>query len=323
MSPSQGLAQLTARCLEGITAALERYRPDCVVAQGDTTTAMSAALAAFYLGVRFAHVEAGLRTGDPRAPWPEEVNRRIASLAAWLHCAPTPGARENLLAEGVGADAIAVTGNTVVDALLATIERERRRTGRWAAKYARLGDRPVVLVTGHRRENFGRRFQNICRAISRLADRFPGVEFVYPVHLNPNVGRPARAALQELRNVHLTPPVPYPEFVWLMDRCRLILSDSGGVQEEAPSLGKPVVLMRDATERMEAVEAGAAVLTGAETAPIVRCVSRLLTDESAYRTMQIDSNPFGDGRAGPRIVDLITRRLAPRRRRRLAARAAG
>lgn len=307
MTPDQTLARLTARCVEALDEVLLRYRPGCVVAQGDTTTVLAAAIAAFYRRVPFVHVEAGLRTGNLGAPWPEEMNRRVADLVTALYCAPTRRAADALLAEGAPAPAVHVTGNTVIDALLETLRRERAAAGRWRDKYALLGDRRVVLITGHRRESFGRGFENICRAVAALARRFPDCEFVYPVHLNPNVQGPVRRALGGVGNVHLLPPAAYPEFVWLMDRSTLILTDSGGVQEEAPSLRKPVLVMREATERPEAVEAGAARLVGTSAEAITAGVARLLEDPGEYAACQIERNPYGDGRAAERIVGLMLR----------------
>lgn len=312
MAPDQTLAGFTARCLEGVDAALVRYRPDCIVAQGDTTTVMAAALAAFYRRVPLVHVEAGLRTGDLMAPWPEELNRRLADMTAWLCCAPTQRAAETLLAEGAPAEAVQVTGNTVIDALLQTVARERANSARWEEKYAALGDRPMVLITGHRRESFGQGFENICLAIGLLAQQFPDCRFVYPVHLNPNVQEPVRRTLGRRPNALLVAPAAYPEFVWLMDRSTLILTDSGGVQEEAPSLKKPVLVMRDTTERPEAVEAGAARLVGTSVDKIVDGVTKLLTDPAEYAACQIDHNPYGDGHAAERIVDLMLSRSRPR-----------
>jgi UDP-N-acetylglucosamine 2-epimerase (non-hydrolysing) len=305
MTPNQTLAEVTARCLTGLDAALADYRPDCVVAQGDTTTVMAASLAAFYRRVPLVHVEAGLRTGNLQSPWPEELNRRIASLTTALHCAPTQQAAENLRQEGVPAAAIHVTGNTVIDALLWTVARQRERGSPWRAKYAELGDRRMVLITGHRRENFGDGMEQICSAIRILARRFPDVAFLYPVHLNPNVREPVGRLLAGEANVRLCEPAPYPEFVWLMDRSTLILTDSGGVQEEAPSLRKPVVVMRETTERPEAVEAGGVELVGTDVFRIVDRSSRLLTDKAAYSLHQIDRSPYGDGRAAERIVNLM------------------
>ncbi len=308
MRSNQTLAKLTARCVEAIDDVLDRLQPHCVVAQGDTTTVLAASLAAFFRRVPFVHVEAGLRTGRLDAPWPEEFNRRTAGMAAALHCAPTRRAADALLAEGVSRDSVHVTGNTVIDSLLATVERERANGDHWRSKYAMLGDAPMVLVTGHRRENIGSGFEAICRAIGLLAEGFADCRFVYPVHLNPNVQEPVHRLLGGRPNVHLVDPAAYSEFVWLMDRSRLILTDSGGVQEEAPSLGKPVLVMRETTERPEAVEAGAARLVGTSVDAIVAGVDRLLTDPRAYAACQIDESPYGDGRAAQRIVELMLAR---------------
>ncbi|MBN1394957.1 MAG: UDP-N-acetylglucosamine 2-epimerase (non-hydrolyzing) [Pirellulales bacterium] len=307
MTPDQTLADVTARCLTALDAVLAERRPDCVVAQGDTTTVMAASLAAFYRRLPFVHVEAGLRTGNLLAPWPEELNRRVAGLSAALHCAPTARAAENLLREGTPAETVRVTGNTVIDALLWTVARERGNDRQWRTKYAALGDRRMVLITGHRRENFGDGMEHICAAVARLAERFPQVEFLYPVHLNPRVREPVGRLLPAVPNVHLREPAPYPEFVWLMDRATLILTDSGGVQEEAPSLRKPVLVMRETTERPEAVEAGAVELVGTDPRRIVDRASLLLTDQNAYRSRQIENSPYGDGRAAERIVELMLR----------------
>jgi UDP-N-acetylglucosamine 2-epimerase (non-hydrolysing) len=307
MAPNQTLADVTARCLTGLDAVLAHYQPDCIVAQGDTTTVMAAALAAFYRRVPLVHVEAGLRTDNLQAPWPEELNRRIASLTTALHCAPTEGAAENLLREGTPPHTIHVTGNTVIDALLWTVARERGHDRPWREKHAVLGDRRMVLITGHRRENFGDGMQQMCSAILLLAQRFPDVEFLYPVHLNPNVREPVLRLLSGQPNIRLCEPAPYPEFVWLMDRSTLILTDSGGVQEEAPSLRKPVLVMRETTERPEAVDAGAVELVGTDVFRIVDRASLLLSDRAAYALHQIDRSPYGDGQAAARITDLMLR----------------
>ncbi len=307
MQPNQTLATLTARCLSAVNEVLERDRPDCMVVQGDTTTAFAASLAAFYQRVPVVHVEAGLRTGNLQSPWPEEFNRRVTSLVTSLHCAPTQRSAENLRREGIPADRIHVTGNTVVDALLWTVERERGSADRWQQKYGYLGSARLVLITGHRRENFGGPFREVCQAIVGLARAFPDVQFLYPVHLNPHVREPVFEILGHDRNVHLADPVPYPEFVWLMDRSTLILSDSGGVQEEAPTLRKPVLVMRDTTERPEAVEAGAVELVGTSREQIVMRATALLTDDAEYRRHQIEQNPYGDGRSADRILDLMQR----------------
>ena len=303
MMPNQTLAGLTARCLESLDAVLVRRRPGCVVAQGDTTTVMAAALAAFYRRIPFVHVEAGLRTGNLQAPWPEELNRRVADMVTNLYCAPTRRAADVLLAEGVPPLAVRVTGNTVIDTLLDTVCRQRSRQQPWQAKYDFLDGRRLVLITGHRRESFGQGFENICEAIVQLADRFAEEQFVYPVHLNPNVQEPVRRLLANRANVRLLDPVGYPEFVWLMERSTLVLTDSGGVQEEAPALKKPVLVMRDVTERPEAVEAGAARLVGTSSEAIVHGVSSLLTDPAQYAACQIDHSPYGDGHAAQRIVE--------------------
>jgi UDP-N-acetylglucosamine 2-epimerase len=305
MQDGQSTGALAGRCIEQLDGVIGRLQPDSVVVQGDTTTAMAASLAAFYRGIPLVHVEAGLRSGNLKEPWPEELNRRITTLATTLHCAPTRRAADALLAEGVAASAVHVTGNTVVDALMQTLERLPREAGRWARKYRSLDDRRMILVTGHRRESFGRGLENICRAVATLAKRFSDCSFVYPVHLNPNVQEPAGRLLDGLPNVMLAEPADYSEFVWLMDRSTLILTDSGGIQEEAPSLKKPLLVMRNATERPEVVEAGAARLVGTTTETIVAETTRLLTDPAEYRACQIDHNPYGDGHAAQRVGELI------------------
>ncbi len=308
MKPNQTLAGLTAGCVEGIDGIIVECQPHCVVAQGDTTTVMASSLAAFYRHVPMVHVEAGLRTGNLLSPWPEEMNRRITGLIAGLHCAPTQRSADNLLAEGVPPGDVHVTGNTVIDALLWTAERERSQAAPWHSKYAYLNDQKMVLVTGHRRENFGGGFESICKAIATLAESFADHFFLYPVHLNPNVQEPVNRLLGGLPNVRLIPPAAYPEFVWLMDRSTLIISDSGGVQEEAPSLKKPVLVMRDTTERPEAMEAGACELVGTSVEKIVRRATDLLTNEEEYQSHQIDKNPYGDGHASQKIVELMLAR---------------
>ena len=306
MTPNQTLSSLTARCLQRLDEVIVEYEPDCVVAQGDTTSVLAASMAAFFRQLPFVHVEAGLRTGDMQSPWPEEFNRRVAGLAATCHCAPTERAAENLRNEGVPEETIRVTGNTVIDALLWTANRERRNAAKWEEEFAYLGDRPVVLITGHRRENFGPKLHAVCNAIGKLAARYPNHEWVYPVHLNPNVREPVHNLLAGRSNVHLIPPADYPKFVWLMDRSTIIITDSGGVQEEAPSLRKPVLVTRDTTERPEAVEAGAVRLVGADSEKIVAVASTLLDDKAEYQRWQIEQNPYGDGHAADRVVDAIT-----------------
>ena len=305
MRENQTLAGLTSRCIENIDTVLTQRTPDCVLAQGDTTTVMATAMAAFYRRIPFVHVEAGLRTGNLQAPWPEEMNRRVAGLVASLHCAPTERSAGNLLREGVDQAMVHVTGNTVIDALLWSVQRERQRSSDWEAQHPYLLGARSVLITGHRRENFGGGFQDICRAIKSLAKKFADVHFVYPVHLNPNVQAPVYKLLGDLDNVHLVDPVPYPEFVWLMDQCTLILTDSGGVQEEAPSLKKPVLVMRETTERPEAMDAGAVELVGTDVEKIVSRVGGLLENAEDYSRHIIEHNPYGDGKAAARIADLV------------------
>lgn len=307
MAPDQSPTDVAARCLTAMDEVLRRYQPDCVVAQGDTTTVLATSIAAFYRRLPFVHIEAGLRTRDLAAPFPEEFNRRVASLAAALHCAPTEWAAQNLRREGVPPCRVHVTGNTAVDALLWTLNRERHNHARWAKRYAFLYQRRLVLVTTHRRENFGPGLERICTAISRLAETFRDVEFLYPVHLNPSVRETVHALLRGQANIHLLGPVPYPEFVWLMDRASVILTDSGGVQEEAPSLGRPVVVMRDSTERPEAVAAGMARVVGTSVERIVSAVSSLL-NAAPPAANSIPTNPYGDGRAAQKIVNLMVQR---------------
>ncbi len=315
MRPNQTLAGLTARLMEGIDGWLGAARPDLALVQGDTTTVLVAALACFYRRIPIGHVEAGLRTGNIWSPFPEEVNRRLATPLVALHFAPTDGARQALLREGIADETITVTGNTVIDALQAEVALQRDDPRVRAAAERELeealgpGGRggPFVLITGHRRENFGDGIAQICEAIATLARRFPDHRFVYPVHLNPNVHEHVTRLLGGLENVRLVPPQGYRGFVALLSRCRLVLTDSGGVQEEAPSLGKPVLVMRDTTERPEGVAAGTAILTGPRAAAIVEHATRLLTDASAYGAMARARNPYGDGRAAERILSAIRR----------------
>ncbi len=301
MRPDQTLGGLTARALEALDRYLAADQPQLVLAQGDTTTTFCAALASFYHRIPVGHVEAGLRTGNLEAPWPEEANRVLTTRLATLHFPPTAGARDNLLREGVPAERVVVTGNTVIDALFLALSKVR--TNPPALPNVPAGAR-LVLITGHRRENFGPGFESICRAIAELGRLFPDVSFVYPVHLNPNVRAPAERVLGAAGapNVLLTEPLSYLPFVALMDRATLLLTDSGGIQEEAPSLGKPVLVMRDTTERPEAVAAGTARLIGTGFQTIVEETSRLLSDTTAYARMAQTHNPYGDGHAAERIV---------------------
>ena len=313
MRPHQTLPELTARALTGLSEVLKIERPDLVLVQGDTTTAFAGALAAFYAGIPSGHVEAGLRTGDLAAPFPEEANRLLADRLATFHFAPTDRGRAALLAEGLPPERIWVTGNTVVDALLwartkvlrAPLERYREDL---ASAYDAVATRqsPLVLVTGHRRESFGEGFLDICRALRTLAENHPKLQLIYPVHLNPEVQRPVRGHLDGLPNLHLLDPLSYAPFVRVMDRATLILTDSGGVQEEAPALGKPVLVMRQVTERQEGVEAGTARLVGTDPERIVTEVERLLGNPEAYRAMSQAHNPYGDGSAAERLVEVIS-----------------
>lgn len=311
MRPNQSLDLLTSRAIESLGKYLDEHAPKLVIVQGDTTTAFCAALSAFYHRVAVAHVEAGLRTGNKQAPFPEEINRVLTSRLADFHFAPTAGARQNLLREGVSPDCIFVTGNTVIDALHFAVAKARE-LGIAALKLPEAvvnisATTPMVLITGHRRENFGSGFERICQAVARLAEMYPNVAFVYPVHLNPNVREPVFRLLSRQPNIHLIEPLDYLPFVALLERCTLVLTDSGGIQEEAPSLGKPVLIMRDTTERPEAVEAGTARLVGTETSRIVDSVSSLLTDSAVYEAMARARNPYGDGQACRRIVDVLER----------------
>lgn len=308
MKPGQTLPGLFGRILEGMTGVLERRRPDLVLVHGDTSTTLAAALAAFYAKVPVGHVEAGLRTGNVQAPWPEEANRRLTAPLSSLHFAPTSRASGNLLREGTDPATIHVTGNTVIDALLAVVEKIEQQPalkGELAARFPFLDDsKRLILVTGHRRENFGDGFEQMCGALSDLANR-NDTQIVYPVHLNPNVQEPVKRILGDKPNVKLIEPLDYLPFVYLMSRSHLILTDSGGVQEEAPSLGKPVLVMRETTERPEAVDAGTVVLVGTRRERIVEAATSLLDDPAAYERMSRAHNPYGDGRAAQRIADAI------------------
>lgn len=311
MEPGQDLFDVTCDVLQGLKGVLVKERPDMVLVHGDTSTTMAAALAAYYCRIPVGHVEAGLRTHNKFAPFPEEINRRVAGTLADLHFAPTEVARRNLLREGVADTAIHVTGNTVIDTLLtvtARINNDAILKQSIARRFDFLDPRKrLILVTGHRRENFGDGFENICQALSEIAARYRDVELLYPVHLNPNVQEPVRRILGEgsLPNIHLIEPVDYLPFVYLMNRAYLIITDSGGVQEEAPSLGKPVLVMRESTERPEAVDAGTVLLVGTDRRKIVSETARLLDDEQDYRIMSQAHNPYGDGNAAGRITEIL------------------
>ena len=320
MKANQDLTDVTTRILTGMREVFAQERPEIVLVHGDTTTSMAAGLAAFYHQIPVGHVEAGLRTNNIMSPWPEEMNRRVTGRIASHHFAPTPLSKENLLKENVAPEQIVVTGNTVIDALHIVVERVQKNpelrseieTMLKGVGYdpARLKDgRRLVLITGHRRENFGDGFLNICRAIKELTRRFPEVDFVYPMHLNPNVRRPIREVfgenLKSSDNVFFIEPLEYLSFVYLMSKSEIILTDSGGIQEEAPGLGKPVLVMRDTTERPEAVEAGTVKLVGTDYDAIVNSVTTLLTDEKAFAKMSQAVNPYGDGHACERIATYL------------------
>lgn len=306
MQPNQTLPGLTARCIEAFDAALAEEKPDVVLVQGDTTTAFACGLAAFYRGVAVGHVEAGLRSGKLTEPFPEEANRRLVDqLAHWLF-APTAGAAAHLTREGHDPARVHVTGNTVVDALVRIRDRVQATVPNLPlADEVLARDRRRVLITCHRRESFGPGIEGICRALQRLADAHADTDFIYPVHLNPNVEAPVRRLLGESSNIHLLPPIGYDAFVYLLSGAALTLTDSGGVQEEAPSLGVPVLVMRNRTERPEGIEAGCAMLVGTEEERIFEAANRLLSDESARAKMAQVVNPYGDGTSGARIAELV------------------
>ncbi|PDP46865.1 UDP-N-acetylglucosamine 2-epimerase (non-hydrolyzing) [Porphyromonas gingivalis] len=322
MKEGQDLYDVTTRVLLGMREVLKKTKPDVVLVHGDTTTSTAAALAAFYQQIPVGHVEAGLRTHNIYSPWPEEMNRQLTGRMASYHFAPTELSRDNLLVEGIATDRIFITGNTVIDALQQVVTRVKgnadlrnevsRKLLQFGYDVNRLeAGRRLVLITGHRRENFGEGFLNICRAIQTLSKRFPEVDFVYPMHLNPNVRKPIREIFGDnlggLGNLFFIEPLEYLQFVTLMDRSSIVLTDSGGIQEEAPGLGKPVLVMRDTTERPEAVKAGTVKLVGTDYNQIVDNVEKLLTDNAAYAEMSRANNPYGDGKACSYIADALTR----------------
>lgn len=303
MVPAQPLNELTANVFQGLAPVVESVKPDWVLVQGDTTTVMSAALLAYYHHVKVGHVEAGLRTGNKYQPFPEEINRRVLGAVADLHFAPTQWAQDNLLRESVPQEKIIVTGNTVIDALNVMIERPVDLS---EGPLAGLSDETIILVTAHRRENFGEPLERVFEALRQIAQDYEDrVHLIYPVHLNPEVQEPAKRMLSDLPNIHLIAPLAYLPMVHLIKRAHLILTDSGGIQEEAPGLGTPVLVMREQTERPEAIEAGTAILVGTDTERIVRETRRLMDDAQAYAAMSTTANPFGDGHAAERIVEAL------------------
>ena len=307
MKKNQDLSDLTANIILGCRDIFSKYKPDLICVHGDTTTTFGASLAAFYQKIDVAHIEAGLRTFDLASPFPEELNRQFTTKLAKFHFPPTEKSKANLLSEGVGQDQMIVSGNTVIDALFMCVEKLKQDTDEMQSKLPyKISARPYVLITGHRRENFGEGFVNICEAVRDLAQKYADFDFVYPVHLNPNVQDPVNKILGQITNVHLIPPQEYMSFVYLMEKSYLILTDSGGVQEEAPSLGKPVLVMRETTERPEAVEAGTVKLVGSSKAKIVSAVSELIDSKPEYEKMKRAHNPYGDGKASERIVNYLS-----------------
>ncbi|WP_299266764.1 UDP-N-acetylglucosamine 2-epimerase (non-hydrolyzing) [uncultured Psychrosphaera sp.] len=309
MKPGQDLTDITCGILRGIKPILAEYQPDYILVHGDTATTFSATLAAYFQQIKVGHVEAGLRTGNIYSPWPEEGNRKLTGSIADLHFAPTEVSKLNLLRENVPSNKIIVTGNTVIDALHSIVKKLETKNDLKSSLEEQFkfldSNKRFVLITGHRRESFGGGFERICEAIAKTAKKFPEIEFVYPMHLNPNVREPVNRLLAGLNNVFLIEPLDYLPFVYLMNRAYILLTDSGGIQEEAPSLGKPVLVMRDTTERPEAVDAGTVKLVGTDVEKIVAELSQLLSGEKAYKSMSFAHNPYGDGEACMRILDAL------------------
>ncbi|WP_306544543.1 non-hydrolyzing UDP-N-acetylglucosamine 2-epimerase [Malikia spinosa] len=310
MKPGQDLTDVTTGILQGMKGVFSQFKPDMVLVHGDTATTLAATLASYYQQIPVGHVEAGLRTGNLYSPWPEEGNRKLTGALAALHFAPTDTSKANLMREGIAHERIIVTGNTVIDALLdivSKLEHDEVQQTRFTKQFNFLApERRLVLVTGHRRESFGGGFERICQALADTARNFPDVDIVYPVHLNPNVREPVNRLLADIANVHLIEPLDYLPFVYLMNRAYVILTDSGGIQEEAPSLGKPVLVMRDTTERPEAVAAGTVKLVGTQADSITQNLQELLTDNVAYQCMSFSHNPYGDGKACINILNALT-----------------
>ena len=307
MKPGQNLYSLTSTIIKSLKPILEEFKPNYVFVHGDTTTTMASSIASFYSGAKVCHVEAGLRTNNKLSPFPEEINRQIAGRVCDYHFAPTITSKQNLIKENVAEDSILVTGNTVIDALFESVQRvENLSNGVIESIKSELEkDQEVILVTGHRRENHGDGFERICRALGEIAEKKPTVKIIYPVHLNPKVQEPVKRHLSNLKNILLIDPLSYPDFIWLMNRSKLIITDSGGVQEEAPSLGKPVLVMRETTERPEAVDAGTVILVGTDKELIVSEALDLLENDKRFKRMSELHNPYGDGKACARIVEFI------------------
>ncbi|MEB3793030.1 non-hydrolyzing UDP-N-acetylglucosamine 2-epimerase [Acinetobacter sp. IK40] len=309
MKPGQTLSDVTSGVLKGLEQVFEQWLPDVILVHGDTATTFAASLAAYYHKIKVGHVEAGLRTGDLYSPWPEEANRQLTGVLANYHFAPTQSSYDNLIKENVNPATIVVTGNTVIDALLQVkqkVEQDQTLIEQFQRQFSFLEkDKKLILVTGHRRENFGQGFLNICQALANLAKKYPDIQIVYPVHLNPNVQQPVNALLADIDNVYLIAPQDYLPFVYLMNRSYLILTDSGGIQEEAPSLGKPVLVMRDTTERPEAVQAGTVRLVGTEITAIEQSVVELIENPDIYAEMAAAHNPYGDGTACQQVIQFL------------------
>jgi len=306
MKSNQNLYNLTSEIINGLKPVLEEFIPDFVIVHGDTTTTMATSIAGFYSGAKVCHVEAGLRTFNKYAPFPEEINRSITGRISDYHFAPTKKAKQNLLSENISEDSVLVTGNTVIDALFDGVEKVKYIDNEQISMLNKLvnPDKDLILVTGHRRENHGEGFLNICKALKKIASE-NNVQIIYPVHLNPNVQKPVKEILSDVENIDLIAPLPYEAFIWLMEKSKLIITDSGGVQEEAPSLGKPVLVMRETTERPEAVEAGTVILVGTNVEKIVGEANALLQDKEKYESMSKLHNPYGDGNASKRIVEFL------------------
>ncbi|CAD9197014.1 non-hydrolyzing UDP-N-acetylglucosamine 2-epimerase [Acinetobacter bohemicus] len=309
MKPGQTLSDITSGVLKGLEQVFEQWKPDVVLVHGDTATTFAASLAAYYHKIAIGHVEAGLRTGDIYSPWPEEANRKLTGALTNYHFAPTQSSYNNLIKENIDPNNIIITGNTVIDALLTVkykVENDQKIIADFEQKFNFLDkNKKMILVTGHRRENFGQGFLNICKALANIAQQYPDVQIVYPVHLNPNVQQPVNELLAGITNIHLISPQDYLPFVYLMNRSYLILTDSGGIQEEAPSLGKPVLVMRDTTERPEAVEAGTVKLVGTDAAVIEKSVTDLLENTELYKQMAEAHNPYGDGTSCQQIIEFL------------------
>ncbi|QUY36565.1 non-hydrolyzing UDP-N-acetylglucosamine 2-epimerase [Acinetobacter junii] len=309
MKPGQTLSDITSGVLKGLEQVFEIWKPDLILVHGDTATTFAASLAAYYHKIKIGHVEAGLRTGDLYSPWPEEANRKLTGVLANFHFAPTMSSYNNLIKENIKSKNVVVTGNTVIDALLQVrnkVEHDQQLIQKFEQEFNFLDkNKKLILVTGHRRENFGQGFLNICTALAQLAKKYPNVQIIYPVHLNPNVQQPVNELLTGISNIHLIAPQDYLPFVYLMNRSFIILTDSGGIQEEAPSLGKPVLVMRDTTERPEAVEAGTVRLVGTDVNKIVELVTKLFEDRTLYAEMASAHNPYGDGSACKKIIDFL------------------